>query len=87
MREEYYWWHCGGGGDSKPIWDMCVIFMLKCNLINVQFQQRPLPLFNSSVLSVLNTVFNIEQYKNHSKGEMMALKVLWKTHINKSELH
>lgn len=61
--------------------------MIKCNLINVQFKQHPLPLFNLSVFNILNIVFNMQKYKIHSKGEMMALKVLWKTHINKSEPH
>lgn len=64
---------------------MCVIFMLKCNLINVQFQEQPLLPFNLSVFNVLNTVFNIQQYKNQSKGKVIALKLLCKSHMNKSE--
>lgn len=56
-----------GGGIAGKFRVAYVIFMLKCSLINVRFQQHPLPLLNLSVFRVLNTVFKTQHFKKSEK--------------------
>lgn len=72
-----------GGGVAGQFGIAYVIFMLKCNLINVRFQQHPLPLLNLSVFRVLNTVFKTQHFKNQGKGSVIGLRTLWRSHRKK----